>query len=156
MLVGITGAVLTPLLKTLVGRARPVLEERLTTADGGSFPSGHASSSALGVGVVLVALVPLIARHWVRVLAVALGALAVVLVGLDRVAIGAHWPSDVVAGWSLAAAYLVATFRAVDPLRGTAGQPLPRSRTRASQAWASRKTESEEVEAGAGDASARG
>ncbi|NHC46325.1 phosphatase PAP2 family protein [Motilibacter sp. K478] len=156
LLVAITGAVLTPLLKALVGRARPVLEERLTTADGGSFPSGHATSSALGVGVVLVALLPLVRHRGVRALVVGLGLLAVLAVGVDRVAIGAHWPSDVVAGWSLAAAYLLATARAVDPLRGTQGQPLPRSRTRASQAWASRKAESEEVDAGAGDASARG
>lgn len=58
--------------------------------DWGSFPSGHTATAFLWVGCLLV-----LTRHWwLRVPLLLLG----VLVGLSRVAVGVHWPLDIVAG----------------------------------------------------------
>jgi membrane-associated phospholipid phosphatase len=116
------GSVLNPTLKALVGRARPVLAQHVTTASGPSFPSGHATSSAVGTGVLLVALLPLLQSRARRLALAAVGAVAVLAVGLDRVLIGAHWASDVVGGWSLAAAALLAAAAVVRPW--PAGAPV--------------------------------
>lgn len=84
-------------IKLLVQRARPVVEDALTRAPGYSFPSGHASNTA-SAGLVLVILVwPLLGRRG-RTVLVTLVSAAVLLTAADRVLLGAHYPSDVVAG----------------------------------------------------------
>jgi membrane-associated phospholipid phosphatase len=95
--------------KHLVARARPVVEDALTLAPGYSFPSGHATNTT-AAGLILTVLVwPLLGRRG-RTALVALVAAAVVLTGLDRVFLGAHYPSDVVAGIALGGAMAGASF----------------------------------------------
>jgi undecaprenyl-diphosphatase len=95
--------------KHLVARARPVVEDALTLAPGYSFPSGHATNTT-AAGLILTVLVwPLLGRRG-RAALVALVAAAVVLTGLDRVFLGAHYPSDVVAGIALGGAMAGASF----------------------------------------------
>ena len=96
-------------LKHLVGRARPVIDDALTRAPGYSFPSGHAmNTTATGVTLVIL-LWPLLGRRGRAVLASAVGS-AVVVTGLDRVYLGAHYPSDVVAGIALGSAMAGASY----------------------------------------------
>lgn len=88
------------LLKVLVGRPRPVSRPPLTTATGFSFPSGHSAGSAAVYGVV--ALLALIMLPRPAGLTVAVSALLLVLaVGVSRVVLGVHYPSDVVAGFGI-------------------------------------------------------
>lgn len=95
--------------KYLVARTRPVVEDALTLAPGYSFPSGHATNTA-AAGLILTVLVwPLLGRTG-RGVVVALVSAAVVLTGLDRVFLGAHYPSDVVAGIALGGAMAGASF----------------------------------------------
>ncbi|PRY17888.1 phosphatase PAP2 family protein [Kineococcus rhizosphaerae] len=96
---GAVAAVASPLLKALTDRARPALEAGLTSAGGGSFPSGHVLASATVVLCLVLLLAP--PTRW-GVVAV-LGAVELVVVSVDRVWLGAHWPSDVLGGWLLAA-----------------------------------------------------
>jgi len=86
-------------LKHLVGRTRP---EDVSL----SFPSGHSTASAAFFGAVmfLAGSLPPRARAWVRVLAVVM----IVLVGMARVILRAHWPSDVLAGIALGLALAAA------------------------------------------------
>lgn len=91
------------LVKAAVERPRPRLPEQFLERAGGSgFPSGHAFASALIIGAFLV----LVQRDWGirrrRAAAWVLGLSVAALVGLDRVAPGAHYLSDVVAGWLFA------------------------------------------------------
>lgn len=83
--------------KTLFARQRPDLWTHLVTETSFSFPSGHAMASAT-LGLCLVALAwP--TRHRVSV-SVAAGTY-VLVIGTSRVYLGVHYPSDILAGWSL-------------------------------------------------------
>ena len=94
---------LSNLVKVLVGRARPVVQHAVDHAPGYSFPSGHATNTTIAAIVLLVLLWPLL-RHRGRTVGVALAVAAVLLIGLDRVLLGAHYPSDVLGGYLLGAA----------------------------------------------------
>lgn len=94
---------LSNVVKALVGRARPVVEHAVDRAPGYSFPSGHATTTTVAAVVLLVLLWPLLRRRGRRV-GVLLAALVVLLIGLDRVLLGAHFPSDVLGGYLLGGA----------------------------------------------------
>ena len=91
------------LVKQLVGRARPVVENAIDHAPGYSFPSGHATNTTVAAIAVVVLLWPLL-RDRGRRAATALAVAVVLLVGLDRVMLGAHFPSDVLGGYLLGGA----------------------------------------------------
>lgn len=107
------GVLLSQGLKAVFGRDRPEEAWRLVEAVNASFPSGHAMLSAV-VYLTLGALVARFARKK-RVKAFALvGAVVVALtVGLSRIYLGVHWPSDVLAGWCLGAAWALGWWLAV-------------------------------------------
>jgi undecaprenyl-diphosphatase len=98
-------------MKYAVARARPVLPDPVAAASGYSFPSSHALNSALCCGILLV--VAIVAAPEARWQAVAIGAPLVVLVGFDRVALGVHFTSDVLAGWCTAGAVVLGALGAV-------------------------------------------
>jgi membrane-associated phospholipid phosphatase len=102
------GGVLGVVLKVLVDRARPTFPEPVDTASGYSFPSGHALNSFLGVGVLLLVFLPVLTRVG-KAVALSIGAAVVLLTGYDRVALGVHYVSDVIAGWVVALACLAGT-----------------------------------------------
>lgn len=104
--------ILTVLAKGSVGRPRPVTA--LVTASSTSFPSGHALGVMIGVGALLALALPML-RGSARVAAVSVGVLLVAAVGVARVALGVHHPSDVLAGWALGWAYLTVWALALKP-----------------------------------------
>jgi membrane-associated phospholipid phosphatase len=107
------------LLKLVVRRARPTLESPWTLPAGYSFPSGHALNITVAAAVLLVLLWPLW-RHSGRVVAVCAAVVVVVAVGLDRVLLGVHYPSDVIAGYVLGLCITFASWTGfVGPMRGT-------------------------------------
>jgi undecaprenyl-diphosphatase len=86
--------------KLLVQRARPVVDDPISHSPGYSFPSGHAFNITV-IGTVLVFLLwPLLRAtgHWV---AIAVAVVVALAVSLDRVFLGVHYPSDVLAGMVL-------------------------------------------------------
>lgn len=87
-------------LKQAVHRPRPDLMHQIA---GWSFPSGHASDIAAGMGVLLVLTIAWVRRTTLRRALVATEIAVAVVVGCDRVFLGAHNPSDVVGGWLLGA-----------------------------------------------------
>jgi undecaprenyl-diphosphatase len=96
-------------VKFLVQRTRPVVEEALTHAPGYSFPSGHAMNTAAAGATMAVLLWPLLGGRGRAALLVVV-TLAVAITGADRVLLGAHYPSDVVAGIALGAAMVVGSY----------------------------------------------
>jgi membrane-associated phospholipid phosphatase len=106
--VGLGAAILPEVVKAVVARVRPALWPWLIPTSGYSFPSGHAVAGA--------ALYPflgwLVLRRSGHGLAGYLLGLAVgVLIGLGRLYAGVHWPSDVVAGWTMGAALSLGAIR---------------------------------------------
>lgn len=94
---GVGGAAVANLvLKELFHRDRPAFWQSLITETGYSFPSGHSMISAALI-VCLVAL--LWTTRW-RFVSIIIGGSVIVMVGLSRLYMGVHYPTDVVAGWS--------------------------------------------------------
>lgn len=85
----------------VVNVARPRPNGWLTTASGWSFPSGHTTAAAAFALIMVLTVRPLLRRRYRRWLAGVAGTWAV-LVGVSRVALTVHWPSDVLGGWLLA------------------------------------------------------
>jgi membrane-associated phospholipid phosphatase len=88
--------------KILFGRARPDLWVSIAPEHDFSFPSGH----AMGSMAVVVALVALTWGTRFRWPVVVLGGLFVALVGLSRLYLGVHYPSDVLTGWLASLAWV--------------------------------------------------
>jgi len=99
-------ALLSGITKVLVARVRPVLTDPVDHASGGSFPSGHALTSCVAMGLLLVTVSPLIAQRRWRVALTGVAVLVVVLVGFSRLILGVHYLSDVIGGWLAGVAWL--------------------------------------------------
>ena len=113
VLVGAVGGVaISQALKHLFLRERPDLAYRAVEAANPSFPSGHAMLSAvvfLTLGALAARFAP---RKRVKALALGSAVLVSLLVGVSRIYLGVHWASDVLAGWSMGAAWAMACWLA--------------------------------------------
>ena len=92
-------------LKAVFGRERPDMAYRAVEAVNASFPSGHAMLSAVVFLTLGVLAARFSDRRRVKVLAISAAVLVSLLVGASRVYLGVHWASDVLAGWSVGAAW---------------------------------------------------
>ncbi|WP_406165845.1 phosphatase PAP2 family protein [Streptomyces sp. NBC_00996] len=90
-------------LKSAVGRERPVWPDPVDSAHYAAFPSGHALTATVVCGLLLWLLHLYGAGPALRRTGLALAVVSVVGVGLTRVWLGVHWPSDVVGGWLIGA-----------------------------------------------------
>jgi undecaprenyl-diphosphatase len=104
----ISGSLLSQWLKQYFNRERPPTEFHAVEVINPSFPSGHAMLSA----VVYLTLAVLIARFSnrkrVKFYSLFAGVFMTLVVGASRVYLGVHWATDVLAGWSLGAAWALA------------------------------------------------
>lgn len=98
-------AALNFLTKALFQRSRPALWPAVLPETDYGFPSGHAMGSLAVIGTLLILLWP---TRW-RWPALLLGAAFVLAVGLSRVYLGVHYPSDILAGWCAALVWVAGT-----------------------------------------------
>jgi membrane-associated phospholipid phosphatase len=106
--------IITEILKYLANRPRPATA--LVSAASTSFPSGHALGVMVAVLSLLTVVLPVVRRPMSAWL-IAFGAVTVILIGVGRVVLNVHHPSDVVAGWTFGYAYFVACLLMVPPSR---------------------------------------
>ena len=102
------GIVISLALKSLFDRPRPDLVPHGSHVYTQSFPSGHSMMAAtvyLTLGAVLAELVR---PRRLKVFLIVVAAAVTVAVGVSRVYLGVHWPTDVLAGWALGSAWALA------------------------------------------------
>ncbi|RPI62193.1 MAG: phosphatase PAP2 family protein [Planctomycetaceae bacterium] len=101
------GAALSVVLKVIFDRPRPILVPHLEVVSSPSFPSAHAMLAAvlyLTLGVIAARFMPTLkGRITVLLIAVVL----MLLIGASRVFLGVHYPTDVLAGWAIGAAWAI-------------------------------------------------
>lgn len=97
------GTLLQQGMKAAVGRERPVWRDPVDSAHYAAFPSGHAMTAAVVCGLLLWLLHLYGAGRVLWRIALTLAAVSVIGVGLTRVWLGVHWPTDVLGGWLLGA-----------------------------------------------------
>ncbi|MGK2950392.1 MAG: phosphatase PAP2 family protein [Acidimicrobiales bacterium] len=105
VITAIGGGIVDTVAKVAIGRPRPELEAPVASAFGNSFPSGHAMSSTVCYGALLLAFASLLrpaARRWATAAVVVL----VLAIGVTRLALGVHYVTDVLGGFVLGLAWL--------------------------------------------------
>lgn len=114
-------------LKLLVERDRPDLVPHGARVYTASFPSAHAMQSATTYLTLGVLMASLQRRRRVKIYIVSSAVLVTLLVGSSRVYLGVHWPTDVIAGWAVGAAWALLCWLAVRRLQqhGQIEQPDP-------------------------------
>jgi undecaprenyl-diphosphatase len=120
----VTGAgalVLDPVLKSLVGRLRPVVAHPVAHGAGNSFPSGHALGSIVCYGAIFLVFLPAARGRWRTVFTATIGIL-IALIGISRILLGVHYLSDVVGAWAIGILWLGITAFAFELTRHAAGQ----------------------------------
>jgi undecaprenyl-diphosphatase len=113
----IGASVLNAVFKLSLNRPRPELVTHLAKVSNASFPSGHAMISAaiyLTVGAMLAETQKKVAA---KAYLMGLAGVLVLLIGVSRIYLGVHWPSDVMAGWCFGSVWALVVFAANRALR---------------------------------------
>jgi membrane-associated phospholipid phosphatase len=117
------GVLLVPLAKSIVDRPRPPAALHEVVEHSSGFPSGHSTQAAAGwlaLGLALAVAGRWPGRSGRRGAPLAACALVVLLVGISRVVLSVHSPTDVLAGWLLGTAVAVVVVALLVPTRSTA------------------------------------
>jgi len=103
LLTTISGEMVGTAMKHLFVRPRPTVVPHLREVLSSSFPSGHAMDSAIVYLTLGAILMRLAERRITKLYCLAMALLLTLLVGVSRVYLGVHYPSDVIGGWILGA-----------------------------------------------------
>jgi undecaprenyl-diphosphatase len=99
------GVVMSSLLKDVFQRPRPEIVPHIVYASNTSFPSGHSMLSAVTYLTIGALLARSHERRALKAYFLVIAALLSIMVGVTRVYLGVHWPTDVLAGWTAGAVW---------------------------------------------------
>jgi len=125
------GGLLNVLLKHIFQRQRPVFENPLVTLSDYGFPSGHTIGATLFFGILALFAVSEIVRFWRRrVLCFLVAFFLILLIGLSRIYLGAHYLSDVLAAIAAGGLWVAVCWTALQTLKVYSyGRAMPRRAT---------------------------
>lgn len=108
VIAALSSTALYQVMKYIFQRPRPDIALRLIEESGYSFPSGHSMNCLVSYGILAYLILKYCEnRKLAKFLSAGLG-LLIILIGLSRVYVGVHYPTDIIGGWSLGIAVLVA------------------------------------------------
>ncbi|MET0314091.1 MAG: phosphatase PAP2 family protein [Hansschlegelia sp.] len=113
----IGGAILTRALKFGFARPRPEIVDHLVNVSSASFPSGHATASAITYLTLGALLARTESRKAVRAYVFCVAGALTLTIGVSRVYLGVHYPTDVLAGWAVGAAWALLCWTVARMLR---------------------------------------
>ena len=113
---GLLASILIVSLKYIYQRQRPSITH-LVHASGYSFPSGHSLGTFMILGAIAIVLAQRLAKKESKIAVYAITGLLIFLVGLSRICVGVHYPTDVLAGFTLAFGLLNAIYPTYDRIR---------------------------------------
>jgi undecaprenyl-diphosphatase len=106
------GEIASDTIKAIVDRPRPDLVPRFVQVYSASFPSGHAFLAMVVYLTIAMQLARLEKAAVVRGYLIAIALVIVAAVGISRIYLGVHWPSDVLAGWGIGLAWVLVVWAA--------------------------------------------
>lgn len=104
----VSGVAVNTLLKSTYLRLRPDVVPHLVEVQTASFPSGHAMNSAVTYLTLGALLASAEKSRPVRIYLMALAIALTLIIGVSRIYLGVHWPSDVLAGWCVGGSWAIA------------------------------------------------
>lgn len=102
----IGGEIFVWIIKNIIDRPRPPLTEALITENSYSLPSGHTFVAVAFYGLITFFLFHSLNKKYLRIISLILGIVLVILIGISRIYLGAHWPSDILASYTSGLAWL--------------------------------------------------
>jgi membrane-associated phospholipid phosphatase len=101
-----SSAIFVVLIKNIIGRQRPPIENALIVLKDFSFPSGHSYFAVAFYGLSIYFVFDILTNKILRALVIIFGTVLVLSLGFSRLYLGVHWPSDVFAGFAVAIALI--------------------------------------------------
>lgn len=118
------GSLLTIVLKHFFGRERPSINETID-AVGYSFPSGHSMGSLIFYGFMIYLVIRTRQAPWLQWVSVFGLSLLIILIGISRIYLSAHFPSDVLAGYIAGTIWLLLSLVALEWIQWQQRSPVP-------------------------------
>ena len=112
----ITAPILVTILKYVYDRQRPSLTH-LVVENGLSFPSGHATASVMLYISLMIICRQRIKQHYLKYILLFIAVVMIVLIGMSRIYLGVHYPTDILGGWLLSGSWLLFWFPVYDEVR---------------------------------------
>jgi undecaprenyl-diphosphatase len=100
------GQIIVFFIKNLICRSRPFPNNALVFENDFSFPSGHSFSAIAFYGIIIFFIINHLQKKIYKHLVVLLGILLIITIGISRIYLGAHWPSDILASFFLGSLWL--------------------------------------------------
>lgn len=119
------GLGISTILKHAFDRARPDLVPHESVVYSASFPSGHSMLAAITYLTLAALLAEIQTRRALKIYFIGVAVLLTLGVGLSRVYLGVHWPSDVLAGWAVGASWALLFWLLLRWLRGKERPDIP-------------------------------
>lgn len=95
------GEIFVYVMKIIVQRPRPLIQNALIIETDPSFPSGHAMIAVTVYGLIFYFLMEISKKNWQKILVSIFGILIIGGIGFSRIYLGVHWPSDILASYLL-------------------------------------------------------